>query len=164
VATDFLKIAKDLTPHFWRLDVFNAYRDSSIEALQTFVDSFEAFQDETRDCIKWTGQHRVLEKLLTEYYSVTDAEIYIVENDFVDSFEDLYLDGETDPDPLTLYTDAELPVGGYNPPTLYLDGEGSGQPHFTVFVSVAVTFSEPVLRGVIDKYVIAGKVYDVQTF
>ncbi len=162
--TDFLKIGQDLTPHFWRLDVFNSYRDAAMTALQTQVDVFEAVQEEVRECIKWTGQHWVLEALLIEKYSVTRAEIYIEENNLVDAFEDLYLDGETDPDPLTLYLDGELPVVGYTAPTLYLDGEGSGLPHFTVYVSVAVTFVPAELRAAIDKYVIAGKIYDIQTF
>lgn len=165
---DWGNVTENLTPWFWRKDNNDneskliAYLRSMIAPIQTISNTLLAFQQETIDFLKYTGQHTSLEEYLNDTYDTTLRRIYITENDIaaIDAVN-MYLSGETNPSPLSFYLSGEVvPV----PIAFYLSGEGLVDNNFTVNIPVAVVFDTTVITAQLRNYVEASKNFNFVTF
>lgn len=155
------KVAERLTPWFWRKPIFLSYLTAALTPLQNDNNAFFAFVTAVWNDLQYTGQHLALEALLNDLYDDTLRRIFIDENDITFEAVDLYLDGETDPTPISLYLDGEVNPA---PVSLGLDGEGQGGDNFTVNIPTSINFNENTLRSQLDFFVVAGKNYNIVTF
>lgn len=163
--TDFKNIARSLLPHFWRKPIFVSYVKAGVDGLQSLHDdSYTPLETKVLEWVKYNGQHMVLEEYLNNTYDNTLRRIYIDENDVTRAFgnplalngefnstiTDLGLNGETN--------DPEVDFG------INADASSFGN-NFTIFIPNALLgLDETLLRSRIDRWVAAGKIYDIQYF
>ena len=166
---NFLNLGTNLVPWFWRKtksggeNPLIALVRSVLKPLQTLGDSLDTFQNDITTQLSYTGQHLALEAYLNDNYDNDLRRIFITENNVsvqVLSI-DLYLDGETDPSPLSIYLDGESSPQNFS---LYLDEEQLNLFTFTVNIPNDIVYDENFVRGQLSRYVIAGSNYEIVTF
>ena len=166
VESIFLK----LVPIFWKVTPeTGAAKTKWVEFLKTIASSLSNGQaaivsqaTQQKNFLDYTGQHLSLVKLLNDNYDNTLRRITITENDVVGvAGEVWYLTDETDPENKVWYISGETDPAGK---VWYVVADSANDVNFTINIPLAVSFVEEELRALIDNYVIATKIYDLNIF
>lgn len=109
-----------------------------------------------------SGQKEVLEISLNTDFDSVARRIYITDAFGLSNYNyDFYLQGETDPTPMSFYLQGEVDPA---PKTFYTGVESPGEFDFYVNIPSAVSIDVPRFRGVVDSYKTLGKKYDLVYF
>jgi len=141
-----------------------AYLRSIIAPVQDISDNLYNLQDSTMSFLNYNGQHLSLVNYLNNLYDNTQRRIYITENNIINGsiLIDLYLQGETDPSPLSVYLqgeDSDIPF------SLYLQGETIGTTHnFTINIPASISFDSTTLIRLVKNYSEAAKTFNIIIF
>jgi hypothetical protein len=167
---NWFNVVENLTPSFWRETKTGLeaklipYLRSVAKPIQDLSDELESFQVQTMAFLDYNGQHQVLEAYLNDNYDNTQRRIFITENNIVNgaTIIDLYLQGETDPSPLSIYLQGESSLVPFS---LYLQGETiSPTYNFTINIPVSITFDTDTLTEQVKNYSEAAKTFNIVTF
>jgi len=163
-------VGENLIPSFWRKTKAGLeakivpYIRSILAPIQELSDDLLAFQISTVTYLDYTGQHLALESLLNDIYDPDQKRIFITENNIVNGAInlDLYLEGETDPTPISLYLQGESsPI----PFSLYLQGESISSTHnFTINIPAIISFDSNIISKQVKRYSEAAKTFNIVTF
>ncbi len=167
---NWFNVVENLTPSFWRETKTGIeakiipYLRSVIAPVQELSDELNSFQIQTMTFLDYTGQHTPLENFLNDNYDNTQRRIFIAENNIINgsSIIDLYLQGETDPSPLSVYLQGESSV---TPFSLFLQGEVIGASfNFTINIPVTISFDSTTVTRQVKNYSEAAKTFNITTF
>lgn len=158
---------RELTPWFERKEKFNEFIDLFAYEFQlTHDESYQIILD-VWDLISHSGQVGVYEEYLNDKFDYTERRIYITHLNSANSLKTLYLVGEYDPTPDTLYLQVEKKSNW----ELYLQSEISGLTFFSFTINVPVSIWSEMTEqeknkfyATADIYKMAGKTYNVETF
>lgn len=160
----------NLVPTFLRKPVRMAWLKVFLSQLKWLHQQFLSFRIVANREATYNGQVMVLERMLNlNYY---DEDIWASPPDptaaghiYIDHTLDnlpsnyIFFNSESQ-EPLYIYNDSEA-----EPPVfVYSQQEYYSQVAFNVMVPVALTFNQDEMRARIDKYVIAGFNYQIQTY
>jgi len=167
---NWYNVVENLTPSFWRKTKTEQesklipYLRSVITPIQELSDTLYTFQYQTMLFLNYCGQHLSLENMLNDKWDSTQRRIYITENNIINGYVylDLYLQGETDPTPISFYLQGE---SGGIPFSLYLQGETIGATYnFTINVPVSISFDTNEMTKKVKNYSEAAKTFNIVTF
>ena len=172
---DFEAQVQSILPYFWSYTIGNSQEKtvflnwvwmlfSQFKPLNVSMVDFCSFIT-TR--LNYTGQRMALTELLNDNYDNTARTCWIecLDRNFVEGL-DIYLDDETDPTPIVLFTDSEandIPI------TVWLDSEIQdpvsiyGQS-FIIHIPITVPESDEIIRALLDIYIIAPQEYLINRF
>lgn len=172
---DFAEKMAEILPYFFgegiqsqtKKQMFVDLCECLFGSMQYSNDEFVAFVTFIRDRLAYTGQVLSLVQLLNDKFDPGLRRITIncLNNNFVEGI-DIYLNGETDPTPITLYNNGENVVG---PITLWtnaeiFDPDSLYGKSFVVNVPNDVPQSDKIIKGLLNLYVIAPQNYDILRF
>lgn len=154
---DFFKLVGWLIPR--RLRVFKVVIifKACVYPLLYLHNKLLVYRDAKLYEIMITSQVCYLERLLNDRFDYTARRIYISDAEW---HLPLFLFQEDELKPVPLFRDSE---GKHAP--LFTDGEaGAVLNDFIIMIPVSVTFSEPELRGLVDRFKLFGTKYTIQLF
>jgi len=125
-----------------------------ISPVNVLYQQFRKNRDANLYRLKITGQVCYLQRLLNDRYDISDRRISI---DDGQTFDPVYIFLELESKPVHLFTAAEnQPVYIYTQPETAID-----PADFVVKVPAGLVYNETEMRGLIDAYKLAGKIYTI---
>jgi hypothetical protein len=157
---DLSKLVRRLTPPRWR-NAFNLHwYETLLSPINYSQDRFNDYKDQALIELSYNGQTIVLESMLNNKFDSLQRRIIIKHEEDNSVFWYLEDEGQA---PNYLYVEGET---GTTSTYLYNEGENStGLPEgidFRVIAPLSLSSKEPQIRAEINKYKLAGKVYDIE--
>lgn len=161
-------VGKNLLFWRWRKNasekksILLALIEAIMSSIQILSDKLNTLDDVTDDFLKYTGQHKILEEYLNDKYDEVQRRIYITENNIANLDPVVMgLSGETVAQPVVMGLSGETVAV---PVVMGLSGETLIQNNFTVNIPTSIIYNESTLRTQLNKYVMAGKNYNIVIF
>lgn len=157
---DLSKLVRRLTPPRWR-NAFNLnWYETLLSQIDYSQDQFNDYKDQALIELSYNGQTIYLEKMLNDRFDPVLRRIIIRHEDEIGYY--LYLEGEGQPEKY-LYNESET---GATPTYLYNEGENVATfPEgidFLVKAPSELAGLEAQMKSEIDKFKLAGKIYDIE--
>lgn len=156
---DLSKLVRRLTPPRWRNPFNLHWYETLLSPINYSQDRFVAFKDQALIELSYNGQTMYLEKMLNDRFDPTHRRIIIQHEEDNSVFWYLEAEGQA---PNYLYTEIET---GATLTHLYNEGENStglpGGIDFRVKAPAELFSKEPQMKAEINKYKLAGKIYDI---
>jgi hypothetical protein len=169
----WVNISDNLLPWYWRdLSAYDPDNTNPFWMRNWMRCIMEAIEDLTNQLFEnafnnqkkyyRTGQHGVLEIVLNSDFDSVSRRIYLSNAFGLSNYNySLYLQGETNPNPLDFYKQGEVDP---SPKTFFTGAESAGEFDFIVNIPSALSIDIPRFRGVVDSYRTLGKRYDIIFF
>lgn len=158
---NFFGNTKTLIPSLIRNTRVRLYLATLLEPLQQLNNSFKSYVAAKRYELTWNGQVCMLEQMLRDAFDNGDTRIYISDPDIsITGTAVIYYKSENQ-QPTYIY-----PNGGGQHPILHFKKEYLLKVHFIVFVPSDL-YQSGILQGMkslLDKYKIAGKIYEFKEY
>lgn len=153
---DYTKLAVQLLPSRLRLPGMKAFALVLIAPVRSLYGRFQGFRDDALYELRHNGQVCHLEGALNDMFDNTARRIYIEDGDTIDAIT-LFIEEEEKP--VALYVESEA-----SPVYFYTDEELTTGGSFVVKVPDILAFDPNRMRALVNKYKLAGKLYEIQTF
>lgn len=155
--TDFKRLLQQLLPTFLRKPLIKAFISAISSAINALRNRFNLNRDRNLYNLSITPQVCYLEKVLNDKFDFTQRRIYINNGDWRAAVS-VFLVAENNP--VALYLTSEN-----QPIPLYLQTEnGYISESFMINVPTELQPSEQDLRGIVNLFKLAGKVYSINYF
>lgn len=160
-AIQFVIYTLGLLPHFLRGDRVRSWVQALLKPLQEFNDDFAIYVNDTFYLVSFTGQVVYMEHILNDLYDQPLRRIYIQNGSLLGLPTYIYnVPEQRQP---YIYNVPET-----NPNQVYLRNVSEYQTSndFIVFVpsSILTPALEIQIKGIVNRYKIAGKRYSIQSF
>ncbi len=153
---DINTIIRQILPPFKRSQSILEYLRAAVHPLIELHQNFLEQRQKTLEYLAYNSQVIYLERLLNQVFNNGNTGIYI--SDAV-QFDYWFLYNNAEQHPQYLYNTSEN-----QPVFLYNEQEFDTNYDFIVWVPTAVTFNINRMRALINRYKLAGKRYDIQTY
>ena len=164
------KLPELISNWFWwydmeTLDIRQKWTDYIISLFTAFAsvrDYGHAKCQADKYFLGFTGKHLSLIEALNDRYDTILRRIYITEFNNVGLVTNTwYLDPSKDTENKTWYLDSSNDI---EDKIWFLNPTVTDEFNFTIFIPISLTLDQNELRQFADNYIIAGKIYDIETF